>query len=487
MNRPIRRVAAAVGVLMLALLINLNYVQVVKSDSYRDNPGNRRVLLDEYSRQRGSIIVDGMAVADSVKSPDRLKYLRTYPDGPVYADLTGYYSEIFGTEGLEASEQALLSGSDSRLFTSRFADLITGRVPRGGNLTLTINAKVQAAAYKALNGRRGAVVALDPATGAILAAVSTPSYDPNLLTSHHPDAINAAWTKYTKDPSTPLLNRAFDQLYPPGSMFKVIDAAAALKAGRTPATVLAAPTRYLLPGTRTYLENYNGEICSRSGRLSLDQALTISCNTAFAKLAVDLGAPAIRAEAEQFGLTGQGSAVPLAVAASTVGAISDQAKLAETGIGQQDVRVTPLQAAMISAAVANKGVLMKPYLIARETRPNLSVLATAEPQKQSQPVTAAQAATLTTMMEHVVARGTGRGAQIPGVTVAGKTGTAETVKGASPHAWFTGFAPANKPRIAVAVLLENGGIRGNETTGGKASAPIAATVMRTYLDAVGGH
>lgn len=472
---------------MLALLINLNYVQVVKSQSYRDNPGNRRVLLDEYSRQRGSIVVDGVAVADSVKTSDRLKYLRTYSAGKTYADLTGYYSQVFGTNGLEATEQGLLSGSDGRLFTTRFADLITGRDPRGGNVTLTINGKVQAAAYKAMVGRRGAVVALDPATGAILAAVSTPSYDPNLLTSHRTDQIDTAWSRYTSDPATPMLNRAFNQLYPPGSMFKVIDSAAALKAGRTPATVLAAPARYLLPGTRTYLANYDGEICSRTAKVTLDRALTISCNTAFAKLAVDLGEPAIRAQAEQFGLNDQAGSVPLTVAASTVGPITDPAKLAETGIGQQDVRVTPLQAAMISAAVADKGTLMKPYLIAQETAPNLSVLAKTDPQKQSQPVTAAQAALLTTMMEHVVSSGTGQGARIAGVKVAGKTGTAETVKGAAPHAWFTGFAPAGRPRIAVAVVLENGGTSGNETTGGKAAAPVAATVMKTYLDALGGR
>ena len=487
MNRPIRRVAVALGVLMLALLVNLNYVQVVESDSYRNNPGNRRVLIEEYSRQRGSIIADGIAVADSVKTKDRLKYLRRYPGGQMYANLTGFYSQVYGSQGLEAAEQGLLSGSDGRLFTTRFADLITGRDPRGGNVTLTINRRVQAAAARALNGRRGAVVALDPSTGAILAAVSSPSYDPNTLSSHNTDEVTAAWTRLIHNKAAPMLDRALNQLYPPGSMFKVIDSAAALKSGRKPTTVLAAPARYLLPGTRTYLQNFNGEICSQNGRLTLDQALTISCNTAFAKLAVDLGAPAIRAEAELFGLNDQAAEVPLTVAPSTVGPIADAAKLAESGIGQQDVRMTPLQAAMLSAAVANHGTLMKPYLVEQESAPNLSVLSKASPQKQSQPVTAAQAAVLTSMMEHVVTQGTGRGARIPGVRVAGKTGTAETVRGAAPHAWFTGFAPADKPRIAVAVVLENGGVAGNETTGGKAAAPVAAAVMKTYLDAVGAH
>jgi peptidoglycan glycosyltransferase len=489
-NRPIRRVGAAIGVLMLALLINLNFVQVYKADSYRNNPGNRRILLDEYGRQRGSIVVQGAAVASSVKTKDRLKYLRKYADGPVYAPLTGYDSLFYGTTGMEQAASSLLSGDDNRLFTTRLSDLLTGRDPRGGDVVLTINRKAQEAAYKAMGKHAGAVVAIDPRTGAILAAVSTPSYDPNLLSSHSPTAIHAAYTKLNAEPSQPLLNRAFDQLYPPGSVFKVVVAAAALQHGRKPTTVLAAPTRLRLPGTTTYLNNYGGESCSRNAKITLDNALTISCNTAFAKLAIGLGTPTIRAQAAAFGINDQGYSVPLNVAASTIGPVIDQAALAQSAIGQRDVRVTPLQAAAMVAAVANKGVLMTPYLVDQELAPNLSVLQTTSAHVQSRPIDAAHDAQLVTMMEHVVSRGTGTPARIPGIVVAGKTGTADTGlktpagKAQAPDAWFAGFAPAATPKIAVAVIVENAGVSGNETTGGKVAAPIAASVMQAYLNSL---
>ncbi len=492
MNRPIRRVAAAVGVLFLALLVNLNYVQVYKANSFRTNPANRRVLLTEFSSQRGSIVVQGVSVADSVKTDDRLKYLRTYPGGATYAAVTGYNSLlVYGNTGIEDAEANLLSGQDDRLFGTHFADLLTGRDPRGGNVVLTLNAKAQAAAYKAMGNRKGAVVAIDPSTGAILAAVSTPSYDPTVLSSHNPDSIIAAYKKLSADKSQPLLNRAFDQLYPPGSVFKVVVAAAALKDKRTPSTVLPAPNKITLPGTTTTLENYEGESCSNNGKSTLDHALTVSCNTAFAQLGMDLGTDAVRSEAALFGMNDQTSSVPLQVAASTIGPVVDQASLAQSSIGQRDVRVTPLQAAMISAAVANGGVLMQPYLVAQELAPNLSVLSSTTPQQQSTVLDPSQDAELTQMMEHVVSEGTGTAAQIPGIAVAGKTGTADTGVVLSngqdqpPHAWFTGFAPANKPRIAVAVVIENGGVTGSETTGGKAAAPVAAAVMQAYLSSIG--
>lgn len=491
MNRPIRRLGVAVGLLFLALLVNLNFVQVVKSASYSSNPGNRRVLLDEYARQRGSIVVQGVSIASSVSTNDRLKYLRTYSDGPVYANLTGYYSLFYGTTGIEAADNTLLSGQDNRLFVSRFTALLTGRNPSGGNVVLTINRKAQEAAYKAMAGRPGAVVALDPSTGAILAAVSTPSFDPNQLSSHSPNSIQASYERLAKTARRPLLNRAFDQLYPPGSVFKVVVAAAALAKGRTPSTMLSAPNKIVLPDTRTTLQNYDGESCSPTQKVTLDRALTISCNTAFAQLGMNLGDSAIREEAAAFGLDDQPYSVPLAVAPSTIGAVIDQAALAQSSIGQRDVRVTPLQAAAISATVANGGILMRPYLVAQELAPNLSVLSTATPQVQSTAMTRAHAQQLTTMMEHVVTEGTGTAAQIPGVRVAGKTGTADTGlkdrdgKAQPPHAWFSGFAPADNPKIAIAVVLENGGVSGSETTGGKAAAPVAAAVMKAYLDATG--
>ena len=491
MNRPIRRVGAALGVLLLALLINLNVVQFFRASGYRDNPQNRRILLDDYGRQRGRLVVSGVAIATSVKTSDRLKYLRKYPQGPEYAGLTGYDSLVFGKTGMEQASSAWLSGDANGLFTERLSDLLTGRDPRGGDVVLTINAKAQDAAYKAMGSHVGAVVAIDPKTGAILAAVSTPSYDPSTLTTHSPNSILAAYKKLSTAKNAPMLNRAFDQLYPPGSVFKVVDTAAALARGRIASTVIPAPTKLLLPGTNTYLHNYGGETCSRSGKMSLDAALTISCNTAFAKLALSLGTPAIRDQAAAFGINDQPATMPLNVVASTVGEVPDQAALAQAAIGQRNVRITPLQAAAMVAAVANKGVLMKPYLVAQELAPNLSVQQTASPQAQSTAMSTANAAALTTMMEHVVSRGTGTPAQIPGVVVAGKTGTADTGlttaagKPEAPDAWFAGFAPAAKPEIAVAVIVENAGSSTNEITGGKVAAPIAAAVIKAYLDSVG--
>lgn len=491
MNRPIRRVGAAVGVLLLALLVNLNFVQVYKADSYRNNTGNQRILLDQYGRERGRIIVGNVpgdiVVAKSVKTRERLKYQRSYPRGAEYAPVTGFDSLLYGATGMEKAAARLLSGDDNRLFTTRLSDLLTGRDPRGGDVTLTINAKAEDAAYQAMGKRVGAVVAINPKTGAILAAVSTPSFDPNRLSSHSTTTIRSNYLALARAPVSPLLNRAFGQLYPPGSVFKIVDAAAALTHGRTPTTVLSAPTRLLLPNTTTYLNNYAGETCGSNARITLDAALTISCNTAFAKLALSLGTSTIRAQAAAFGVDDQTRTVPLAVAASTVGEVPDQAALAQAAIGQRNVRITPLQAAAMVAAVANNGVLMKPYLVDEETAPNFAVLQKAQPQVQSTALDPVHNAQLVRMLEHVVSRGTGTPAQVPGVVVAGKTGTADTGlrtkagKAQAPDAWFAGFAPVTAPKIAVAVIVENGGVSNNEVTGGKVAAPIAAAVIKAYL------
>jgi peptidoglycan glycosyltransferase len=495
MNRPIRRVTIFVGLLLLAVVINLNWVQVVHGTNYRNNDANQRVQLDEYKRQRGSIVLQGSGtpVAESVATKDALMYLRKYANGPLYAAVTGFNSLYYGQTGIESAENSVLSGDDNRLFVQRLTNLLTGRDPRGGNVLLTINKQAQAAAYQAMGGRRGAVVALDPTTGAILAAVSTPSFDPNLLSSHSADGIQAAYKKYSDDTKTqPLLNRAFDQTYPPGSMFKVIVSAAALKNGRTPQTRIPAVNSLTLPGTTTQLKNFDGEQCADGKTDTLDHALTISCNTAFAQLGMDLGTNTIRNEASLFGIDDSDFTVPVRVAGSSVGAIVDKAALAQSSIGQRDVRITPLEAAMISAAVANHGNLMTPYLVAEEQGPNLATLSHTDPTSLHQVMDSTQAAALTQMMENVVNQGTGTAAQIPGIKVAGKTGTADNGPQKAdgsyvnpPHAWFTGFAPADNPRIAVAVIIENGGVAGNETTGGLAAAPVAQAVMKAYLASIG--
>jgi penicillin-binding protein A len=484
-NRPVRRVALAVLVLFGLLIANANYVQVFQGSQLRADPGNTRVLLDEYERQRGTLVVDGRAVAESEPTDDKLKYLRRYPEGAKYAGVTGFYSLIYGATGMEQVENGFLAGSDNRLFTQRLSALLTGRDPRGGNIVLTLSRRAQNAAIAGLGNRRGAVVALDPRTGAVLAMASSPSYDPNLISSHEPSKIRAAYTKLADDPTDPLLNRAINQRYPPGSTFKVITSAAALANGRTPDTQIDCPPQYVPPQTTRPLDNFGNEPCSGT-RVTLQQALTNSYNTAFAKLGVDVGESEIRRAAAAFGIGGDPLAVPLRVSASSVGEMADPPAVAQSSIGQRDVALTPLQGAMIAAAVANGGVLMKPHLIREMQGPDLSVLDRTEPEELSTAVSPEVAAQLTQMMRSVVASGTGTAAQIGGVQVAGKTGTAENAPGKAPHAWFIGFAGSGDRQVAVSVIIENGGNSGSETTGGRAAAPVGKAVMQAVLGAGGG-
>jgi peptidoglycan glycosyltransferase len=529
-NNPNRKVAIALAVLFLALFVNLNVVQVFQGGKYRNNSDNRRVLLNEYASPRGNIVATrgtrgSTNIAFSKKTGGELKYLRVYPKqyAEALAPVTGFYSFVYGTNGdaggIEGFENDILSGDSSKLFTTKLANILTGRNPRGGSVQLTINLDAQLAAYNAMKGangklRRGAVVALDPTTGAILAMVSTPSYDPNELAAHNADLVQKAWIRNTHDKQNPMLNRALREIYPPGSVFKVIDTAAALKAGLTPDTRIAAPNSYwpLDPTKKSAcptnlaaacVQNFEGETCDNGKTATLELALVKSCNTAFAALTVErLGPQLLKDQAEAFGIDGSQLTVPMPVAPSTIGTqadLDDPAALAQTSFGQRDVRISPLQGAMISAAVANNGTLMRPYLVAKELRPNLSVLNSTEPQKLSQTMDPDVAGQLVTMMESVVTdpRGTGGPAKITdaqlvqaGATVGGKTGTADVgVTSASkvqPDAWFSGFAMVKgEPRIAVAVIIENGGVAGNESAGGAAAGPVAKQVITAYLKSVG--
>jgi penicillin-binding protein A len=479
-NAPLRRVAISVLVLFTLLIVNVNVIQVVRSDELRSDGRNTRVLVEEYDSERGSIVAGGTEIANSVPTDDQLTYLRQYANGPVYAPVTGYYSLVYGNSQMERAADDVLSGDDARLFTRRLADLFTGRDPSGGDVVLTLDPAVQETAMDGLKGVTGAVVALDPSTGAVLGMASTPTYDPNQLSSHEPAAIREYSDQLDSLKIDPRLNRAIDARYSPGSIFKVVVSAAALSSGEyTPDTVIPAPQELVLPGTSTALENFGGSACDPSGQQSLLEALTISCNTAFAQLGIDLGEDRVREMAEAFGIDGEGFDIPLTVEGSTLGEIQNDAELGVSSIGQQDVQLTPLQAAMIASAVANDGTLMSPYLVDQVRAPDLSVIDQTDPEELSEPFSADVADQLTKMMTSVVENGSGRRARIPGVTVAGKTGTAEN---AGPdHNWFIGFAPADDPQIAVAVFVANGG-----GTGGDVSAPIARDVMQAYLDGQGG-
>jgi len=488
-NAPLRRVSISVLVLFTLLIINVNIIQVVRADKLRTDPSNTRVLIEEYSRERGSIVVQGgTEIAKSTRTDDRLAYLRQYSNGPVYAPVTGYYSLVYNTWALERYENDVLAGNDPRLFARRLADLFTGRDPSGGDLVLTIDPTVQQTAMDALNGVTGAVVALNPKTGAILGLASSPTYDPNQLSSHDPKAIRAYGDQLGQANPDPRSNQAIDQRYSPGSVFKTIISAAALSNGYTPDTTIPAPDLLTLPGTNTTLENYNGESCNGGADQTLLDAFTISCNTAFAQLGIDLGEDKVRSMAEAFGIDDEGWEMPLPVAGSTIGEIENDAQLGISSIGQQDVQITAMQGAMIAAAVANDGTLMQPYLVDQVRAPDLTVIDQTDPEVRSKPVSQQVAGELQQMMVSVVEHGTGRKARISGVTVGGKTGTAEVGDGQNPHTWFVGYAGEGDRQIAIAVFIKNGGQSGTEGTGtgGDISAPIAQQVMSAYLGEQGG-
>jgi penicillin-binding protein A len=484
MNGPIRRLAFIVAVLFTSLLISTTYIQVVDAGALAKKPTNTRTLYKEFGRQRGPILVGkGTPVSESDPSKDLYKFLRKYPGGPTYAPVTGYYSVVYGTTGLEATENGLLAGTSGKLFYRRFSDLITGQEPQGAQVELTINAKAQQAAYKALGNQRGAVVALNPKTGDVLAMVSRPSYDPDLLATHNRDDALKAYKKLNADENDPLINRAIAKTYPPGSTFKLIMSAAALSNGYTPDSQIDGPASLKLPQTngKNPLDNDDHRACGPGGKTSLLHALVISCNTAFASLGLALGQQAVRDQTEKFGF-GEQLTIPLTVSPSTLPASLSPPQLAQSSIGQFEDKVTPLQMAMVAAGIANDGVVMRPNLIKRVETTQLKVIDESTPEKLSEAVTSDVAKQLTSMMEEVVTSGTGTRAQIPGIAVAGKTGTAQNAPGAAPHAWFVSFAPADDPQVAVAVVVENGGKLGNEAFGGTVAAPIAKAVMEAVIN-----
>jgi penicillin-binding protein A len=486
-NTPVRRIAIAVMAMILLLMANLTYVQVVQAGDLRTDQRNQRVLLAEYSRQRGQISAQGQVLARSVPSEGQYPFQREYPNGETFASITGYYSLIYSAGGLERAANDVLNGSDDRLFTRRLSDLITGRDPSGGNVVTTIDPEVQQAAYEALSDRgyTGAVVALEPATGAILAMASTPSYDPNPLASFSAETQQEAWATYTDAEPSVLTNRAIQETYPPGSTFKLVDVAAALESGRyTPDSQFTAASSITLADTATQLQNFNGNACGTAATASLREALQRSCNTAFAELAAQLGEEALRDQAEAFGIGTEDIAIPMTVAPSTIGDIESTAALQQSSIGQRDVALTPMQNAMIVAAIANGGTLMAPHLVQEIQSQDLSVVDSTDPDQLGQAVSPQTARTLTELMVNNENSYSNAG-KIRGVQIAAKTGTAEhgaDPKTTPPHVWYVAFAPAEDPQIAVAVLVESGGDRNNlAATGGEVAAPIGRAVIGAAL------
>ena len=484
MTKSLTRVALVVLTLFAALLVNVNVIQVVQAESYAERDANRQLARD-FSVRRGAIrAADGTDIARVQETPDQLRFLRVYDGGPLFAHVTGFLSPVFGKTELEESADEALSGAGNAIDT--FADLIANREPVGDTVVSTIVPEVQEAARSALGDRRGAVVALDPASGEVLALWSFPSYDPNLLTANTPET-RAAWDALQADPARPLSNRATSELFAPGSTFKLVTAAAALENGLDPNTQFPDPRSLDLPGTDALIPNFGGSLCNGGQPLNLFDAIRVSCNTAFGQLGIDVGGVALATQAERFGFTTTlGGQMPR-VAPSQITTPElppeqiDAATAAQTAIGQRDVVATPLQMAAVTAAIGADGILYAPRLVSRHVDAADSELRRFEPAQVSQAVSPATAAILTEAMIGVVARGTGRQAQIPGVEVAGKTGTAQRGEGQNPNVWFVGFAPAQDPRVAVAVLVEDGGGVGSEATGGQLAAPIARAVLQAGL------
>ena len=487
MNTSLRRISVVIMALIVLLLLNATITQVFKADGLRADPRNQRVLLDEYSRQRGQITAGGQLLAYSVSTNGHYRFLRVYPNPYVYAPITGFYSLRYSSTGLERAEDGILNGSDQRLFGRRLADFFTGRDPRGGNVDTTIVPRIQQAAWEALQqgctgGCRGSVVAIEPSTGKVLAMVSSPSYDPNLLATHDTKEQGTAWQQLRDDPASPLTNRAIAETFPPGSTFKVITTAAALQSGVTDTDQLTSAPQIQLPNSTATLENYGGTPCGNGPTTSLREAFARSCNTAFVELGIRVGADALRSAAQAFGLDSPPAPIPLEVAESTIGPMSDAAALGMSSMGQKDVAVTPLQNALVAAAIANSGVMMQPYLVDSLKGPDLSNISTAAPQEQRRAVSQQVAAKLTDLMIGAEQMTQQKGA-IPGVQIASKTGTAEhgsDPRNTPPHAWYIAFAPAQSPKVAVSVLIENGGDRLN-ATGGALAAPVGRATIAAAL------
>ena len=482
MTKELRRLSIVMLAMFLALFVSTSVIQVGQAANLANTPGNRRALYDSYEIQRGSIIASGAAIASSVPSDDVYSWQRQYVDAEMWAPVTGYMNPVLDAKTrIESAENAVLSGSDENQFFSRIDRALTGQVPRGSNVELSLDATVQRAAWDALGDQQGAVVAIEPSTGRILAMVSKPSFDTNTLAVHDPDAVNAAYDQLTANPAQPLVNRAIEgDLNPPGSTFKLVVASAALASGRyTPDSTFPNVASYTLPQSSSVVRNAGGGACGDGDTVTIATALRLSCNIPMAELAVELGDDAIRAEAEKYGFNSSFS-MPLASTPSTYPSALDAPQTALSGFGQGPVRATPLQMAMVSAGIANGGVVMNPRMIDRVIGPDLSVRDEGTDTEYGRALESNLAAQMVTMMTANVQDGAASNARIDGVQVAGKTGTAEN--DARPYTlWFTGFAPADDPKVAVAVVVENGGGQGQSGSGNEIAAPIAKKVMEAVL------
>ena len=486
MNKPIRTMSIVCMLLFVGLLLNSTYLQYVKAGELNSRDDNKRVRDAEYSRKRGSILVGDRAVAESVPVDDQYEYQRVYRQPFKYAHLTGYYSYTYGRDSVELTQNEILSGSDPRLFVNRVVDMIGNAQPEGGSVSLTVDRAAQNAAFAGLRGlgprTEGGVVALEPSTGKILAMVSNPTYNPSVLSSHDFKAVADARERLLEADGNPLLNRSHQEIYPPGSTFKLVTAAAALESGQyQPDSLVKGGDSLDLPQTDNDLPNYATGICGTT-KIPLTQALAQSCNTSFGSIGMQLGDEALREQSEKFGfgdvyLEDLPRQAPSRFPEGDV----DDPLTAYSAIGQYEVAATPLQMAMVAAGIANGGTVMRPYLVDEVRAPDLSVLDKTNPEPFREAVSSTTARDLTQMMVETVDNGTASPAAIPGMKVAGKTGTAQSQADRPNYAWFVSFAPADNPQVAVAVLVEDAGVANDLISGGGLAAPIAKSVMEAVI------
>lgn len=489
MNRAIRRIALILAIAFAALVGQLTWIQVFSAERLAENPANRRLLIKEYSIARGAMVAGSTVVAESRLTSDKLKYLRVYPTKGLFAQISGYYSILYGRYSAEQSYNDYLTGTGPQDRFSAIVDDILGRDRKGDSIILTLDPVLQKVARDALGGQKGAAVALDPETGEILAMYANPTYDPNPLSSHDLPTANKAWTKLNADPLKPLISRATQERYPPGSTFKVIVTAAALEDGIRPTATYPNPRALKLPLTNKTLPNFGGGACRGGGRISMAQALRVSCNTTFAQIGMQLGPEKLNAMAEKFGfgavpngfdLPGVPSCIVSVAGAGCDPPALNQPQTALSSIGQQDVRATPLQMAIVAATVANLGRVPQPHVVREVRDPAGKVVKTIDLPSSDPIYSDSTAQTLRDMMIDVVDHGTGQPAAIRSLRgeMGGKTGTAQTgVEKEPPHVWFISFAPG----IAVAVVVENGGDLADAATGGKVAGPVARALIEAKL------
>ncbi|MBT2504392.1 penicillin-binding protein 2 [Streptomyces sp. ISL-98] len=481
MNKTIRRASVFCLLMVLALLVRITWVQAYQGRALAEDKHNRRNTIAQYAQPLGNIIVAGSPVTGSKKTEGSdLEYKRTYKNGELYSAVTGYSSQAYGATQIEGIYSNVLDGTDNRLKNP--ADLITGKQTEPGDVVTTIDPAVQKAAYKALGDKKGAAVAIDPKTGQILGMVSTPSYDPSKISG---TTDGDAWQQLNGDKDKPMVNRALRQPLPPGSTFKLVVAAAALEDGLYGSVdeKTDSPLPYTLPGTRTVLKNENASAPCENA--TLRTALKYSCNNVFGKVAADLGQDKVKAMAEKFGFNTEKQDVPVRASESVYPSGMDKAQTALTGIGQFDVTATPLQIAMVSAALANGGELVSPHMVSKVTDADGNTLEDLADADSKQVVSSSTAEQLRSAMVTVVEDGTGTNARISGAEVGGKTGTAQhgVANSKTPFAWFTSYAKdeSSGKEVAVAVLVEDSGAARSEVSGNGLAAPIAQKMMKAAL------